>query len=116
MFFLHLILNSTNILASLLAPVYGKSKNDDILLELELPSAMSATNANSNNTAHTNISVSIHRNLNSIDRDKDFINKGSSFGCIIEGYSSDIGSISSEESAGDKKESKGSLVKGIIEN
>ena len=78
--------------------------------------AMIVTNANSNNAAHTNISASIHRNLNFSDREKDFINEGSSNVCICEGYSSDIGSISSEENSGAKKERKGSLVKVIIEN
>ena len=116
MFFLHLILNSTTIFASLLAPVYGKSQNDDINIDMELPSAMSITNANSNNAAHTNISASIHTNLNFSDREKDFISEGSSNGYIREGYISDIGSISSEESAGTKKKRKGSLVKRIIEN
>ena len=77
---------------------------------------MSVTNANSNNSAHTNTSASIHINLNFSDREKDFLNEGSSNVCISEGYSSDIGSISSKESAGAKKERKGSLVKGIIEN
>ena len=68
---------------------------------------MSVTNDNSNNAAHTNISASIHRNLNFSDREKDFISEGSSNSCISEGYSSDIGGISSEESAGAKKERKG---------
>ena len=77
---------------------------------------MSVTNANSNNAAHKNISASIYVNLNFSDRDKDFISEDSSNGFIIEGYSSDIDSIFSEESAGAKKESKGSLVKGITEN
>ena len=77
---------------------------------------MSVTNANSNNSSHTNISASIHRNMNFSGRQKDFISGGSSNVCISEGYSSDIGSISIKESAGTKKERKGSLVKGIIEN
>ena len=57
---------------------------------------MSVNNANSNNAAHTNISASIHRNLNFSDKEKDFISKGSSNGYISEGYSSDVGSISSK--------------------
>ena len=77
---------------------------------------MSVTNANSNNDAHTNISASIHRNMNFSDREKDFISEVSSNSCIHEGYSSDVESISNEESAGSKKERKGSLVKEIIEN
>ena len=75
---------------------------------------MSVTNANSNNATHTNISVSIHRNLNFSDREKDFISEGCSNVYIREGYSSDIVSISSKEISGNKKESKGSLLKVII--
>ena len=96
-------LNSTNIFASLLSPVYGKIQNHDIMIDVELPSAMSVTNANINNAAHTNISAFIHRNMNFSDREKDFISEGSINGCISEGYISDIWSISSEESARAKK-------------
>ena len=65
-----MILNSTNIFASLLAPVYGKSQNDDIPIELELPSDISVTNANIDNAYHKNISASININLNFSDREK----------------------------------------------
>ena len=64
---------------------------------------MSVTNANSNNASHTNTSVSIHRNMNFIDREKDFISEGSSNGYIREGCSSDIGIISNEEIVGANK-------------
>ena len=73
------------------------------MIDVELPSAMSVTNANINNAAHTNISAFIHRNMNFSDREKDFISEGSINGCISEGYISDIWSISSEESARAKK-------------
>ena len=83
---------------------------------MELSSDTILTNANSNNASHTNISASIHRNMNFSDIEKGFIGKGSSNGYISEVYSSDVGSISSEESEVAKKESKGSLFKVIREN
>ena len=77
---------------------------------------MSLTNANTNNAANTNISASINRNMDFNDIEKDFISEGGSKGCISQGYSSDIGSISSKKSTVAKKERKGSPVKGTIEN